>query len=102
MKTSIKILGLLILSITALGCEKTHVPSGPLLKHRQAQMLMGTVVQVDVCYEKDNEQQLFDVYRKVWKKFADIDDAMNVYKGNSEISSLNRSYPQKYNARRAL
>lgn len=99
MKISIKIFGLLIISIVALGCEKPR-ESAPLVKYRETQLLMGTVVQIDVCYEGADEQQLRNVYSMVWKKLADIDESMSGYKKNSEISRVNRSYPKAYHASR--
>ena len=60
----------------------------------QTKILMGTYVTVDVCHQREDEPALLDAYDDVWARLKYVQGTMNVYDPQSEISSLNRSYPK--------
>jgi len=56
---------------------------------------MGTVVQVDVCMDQNNDREsLMAVYRKIWERLEDISWRMSVFDVESDVSRINTSKAQ--------
>lgn len=70
---------LLILSILSSGCEE---------RFRESRFLLGTVVEITVIGDRSSAQHAM---KRAFDEIKRIDDLMNVYNENSEITRINRS-----------
>lgn len=61
-------------------------------KYRETKTLMGTFVQVDVCYNRDSESRLAAAYTDVWERLGEIHWRMSIFQDPSDVTSINRSY----------
>lgn len=73
------------------GCCSNHNPP-PYEKYSESRVLLGTFIKLDICYEKNQENQLKEVIDKVWERFADIHSRMSVFNEKSEVVRINQSY----------
>ncbi|HOY10835.1 MAG TPA: FAD:protein FMN transferase, partial [Candidatus Omnitrophota bacterium] len=73
------------------GCSR--LDPAQLRRASQTKVLMGTYVSVDVCYERGKAAALSDAYDEVWARLKEVEGGMSIYDPQSEISQLNRSYP---------
>lgn len=65
--------------------------AAPLLKHAESRVTLGTIVTVDVCYERNREEDLKKTLVSVWARLGEINQRMNPYDEKSDISFLNNA-----------
>ncbi|MDP2654778.1 MAG: FAD:protein FMN transferase [Candidatus Omnitrophota bacterium] len=75
-------------------CVGCGGPAGEktLAKYREKKLLMGTYIQVDVCYEVSQEPALAKSYARVWALMEHVNADMNVYNDKSDVARVNRSF----------
>jgi len=61
-------------------------------KYRETKALMGTFVQVDVCYDQTTQSKLAATYADLWKRVGEIAWRMSVFEDPSDVTSINHSY----------
>lgn len=62
------------------------------LQYIKTGSFFGSYVKVDVCYTKDQEDDLEKAMAEVWKRFADIHSRMSIYDLKSDILKINQAY----------
>jgi len=60
-------------------------------KYRETQMLMGTIVHIDVCQEVQNTENGKLAFKTAWERLEDIAWRMNVLDMRSDVSKINTS-----------
>ena len=81
----------IVLSLLAGGCAtegKRH-----LRKYHESRFLMWTTVQLDVCYNSEQQKELELAVAKVWERMGEISWKLNVYDEKSDVAKINRAYP---------
>ncbi len=61
--------------------------------YRQARFFLGTVVRVDICATRHEKEKVSEAFEAVWQRFSDIDHRMSLYRPDSDLARINRSYP---------
>ncbi len=61
-------------------------------KYREVHAVMGTIVQVDVCYVGEDQPRLSGAYARVWERLSEIDQRMSVFRDDSDVAKINQSY----------
>lgn len=79
----------ILLCLVTFGLYKNS--SRPLFKHHQSQMLMGTIINIDVCSSNKIDARLDEAYQMAWDRIKDIGFRMSVYEAESEITHINLS-----------
>lgn len=77
--------------ILAAGCSQQEA-KGHLIKSRETKLLMGTVVQLDVCHQPRQESQRDKAYKQVWERLKEIHWRMSVFNDESDVARINHSY----------
>jgi len=54
--------------------------------------LMGTIVELDVCYDSADEEKLAPAFKQVWDRLKDIAWRMSVFEENTEVWRINHSF----------
>ena len=92
-KQNVKLVLLLIFVLNAAvlqqGCAAKSRPRHE--KHSEARMLMGTIVQIDVCRDQAGIPGIKNVYEDIWGRLETISRQMNVSDGASDIARINNS-----------
>jgi len=60
-------------------------------KYRETQVLMGTIVHIDVCQDVQNTQEGMAAYKAAWERLKDIAWRMNVLDERSDVARINNS-----------
>lgn len=71
------------------GCVPREVPR--VNKYRETQMLMGTIVHIDVCREAQNTESSKSAYKAAWERLENIAWRMNVLDARSDVAKINTS-----------
>ncbi len=71
------------------GCARQDV--GHRKKYHDAQLAIGTYVQMDICAAVSEEQTVDRAMDEVWQRMRTIEQRMNAYNPDSEIGRVNRS-----------
>ncbi|MFA5088878.1 MAG: FAD:protein FMN transferase, partial [Candidatus Omnitrophota bacterium] len=87
--TNKKISFLAVFFLCALGCSSPQ--RDPRHRYRESALLMGTTVQIDVCYTEGEEDKLQKAYQQVWARLEEVSARMSVFDPASEISRINES-----------
>lgn len=84
------LLASLVLSLAVIsGCASDQKSS--LEKYSETKMLMGTIVQIDVCRDDQNASKIKSAYDGVWRRMEDISSRMNVFDEHSDVAKINNS-----------
>ncbi len=85
------IVPLMIAVLVIFGCSPSaEKPSR--VKYRETKLLMGTIVQVDVCHQPGEEPRRDKAYQEIWQRLENIHWRMSVFNGKSDVARINRSY----------
>lgn len=90
MRNNIVIVIVSIMGIV-LGCSD-H--SKELIRYSEAKSLMGTVIQLDMCLENENDPSAVSAFEKAWERLHEINIRMNVYNSASDLSKINKSHQE--------
>jgi len=71
------------------GCSRSEEARAG--KYRETQMLMGTIIHIDVCQEVQNTENGKLAYKTAWERLEDIAWRMNVLDVRSDVSKINTS-----------
>ncbi len=71
------------------GCTSKEAPQAK--KYREARMLMGTEVQIDICQDQQDMSVAKSAYQDAWERLEDISWRMNVLDERSDVTKVNRS-----------
>lgn len=72
-------------------------PDSNILYH-DARPFFGTIVQVDVCAPSQEKERIAQTYRRIWARMGEIHQRLNIFDPQSELSALNRSFPNFFEA----
>ncbi len=72
-----------------LGCARQDVSRSK--KYSETEMLMGTMVQLDVCRDQLSAAKIKNVYRDIWARLENIAWKMNVLDERSDVAKINNS-----------
>jgi len=86
-KTSIIIVTILLAVVAGL-----YFKGSATQKHSEKKLLLGTIVQVDVCHKRSRSNDVVEVIGKAWERVKEIDRYMNVYNEKSDVAKINASY----------
>jgi len=78
------------LVILLVGCQPSPQLSNT-KKFSETQMLMGTVVRLDVCYFEQETQRLKTVVPQVWSRLEDISRRMSIQDQTSDVYRINHA-----------
>lgn len=77
--------------LLVIGCGRPHKA---LTRYSEKKGLMGTVVQIDVCLDGEDQLDVDAAYTAMWERLSEISWRMNVYDPNSDVSKVNRAFPE--------
>ena len=80
---------LLFYCLTHAGCER--FAGAPSKKYRETQMVMGTIVHLDVCQDPQNSVEVRKAYAEAWSRLNEISWRMNVWDDRSDVAKINSS-----------
>ncbi|MBF0385624.1 MAG: FAD:protein FMN transferase [Candidatus Omnitrophica bacterium] len=60
-------------------------------KYTESRPLMGTIVKVTACVDKEKKKQIKDVYDKVWEKLAYLESNLGIYNEAGDVYRINHS-----------
>jgi len=83
------LIGLMILAIN--GCSP-HASGKRSQKYTDSRYLMGTVVGIEVCFDKEKEIDLKSAAAELWERLEEINWRMNVFDEKSDVVKVNNSY----------
>jgi len=83
------VLVLFVCCLMVIGCERLENSKEG--KYREAKMLMGTIIHLDICQENLQNQTIELAYKEVWKRLETISWRMNVLDTRSDVSKINNS-----------
>ncbi len=63
-------------------------------KYSESQLLMGTIVEVAVCYDSRTEDKVQDTVDHVWSKLHEISNSMSLQVADSDVVKLNLASPK--------
>ena len=78
------------ISFVQLGCDVKKVVLRQ-KKYSETKMLMGTVVQMDVCRNQADISEIESAYNDIWERLETISWRMNVADESSDIAKINKS-----------
>lgn len=78
--------------VVVIGLFSFLYSSKELKKYSESKILMGTIVNIDVCDDLNNEGDVNQAFIEVWKKFEDIAFRMSSFEEESEVGRLNNSF----------
>ena len=89
----------LSVSIVELGCERVQMGTPKKQqqkkkeknKYSETKMLMGTIVQMDVCLDQAGMSEIKSAYEDAWKRLKDVSERMSFSGSLSDITKLNHS-----------
>lgn len=61
-------------------------------RYSETQLLMGTTVQIDVCYDEEHEEELPLAYAEVWERLGEIHWRMSSFNDISDVAKVNKAY----------
>lgn len=61
-------------------------------RYSEAKLLMGTTVQIDVCYDENNEDDMPLAYTEVWERLGEIHWRMSSFNDISDVAKVNNAY----------
>lgn len=85
-----KTIYLLLLAIVT-GCSGSGSPPR-MTRHSEAKLLFGTVVQIDVCTERGQEDVRARALQEVWDRLEGIHWRMGAFDPRSDVAKINSSY----------
>ena len=62
------------------------------LKYSHSQLLFGTVVTLDICYERGQKDRFKKAAAAVWERLEEIQWRMNIYDDRSDVIKVNNSF----------
>ena len=74
------------------GCERKEEVVGK-ERYRETKLLLGTIVHVDVCGDKEAYPELNGIYHEIWQRLEGIHWRMSYFDERSDVSRINRSFP---------
>ncbi len=77
------------LCLSLAGCAGPGTPK----RFSESRDFFASVVRLDVCYAPNQKEALDLAIAEVWARFADIHNRLSVYDPQSDLSRVNRSYP---------
>lgn len=78
-----------VLGIFLTGCAGSGTPR----RFSESREFFSSVVRLDVCYAPGQKEALELAVAEIWERFADIHERLSVYDPQSDLSRVNRSYP---------
>ncbi|VAX35472.1 FAD:protein FMN transferase [hydrothermal vent metagenome] len=80
---------LLLILLFTTGCAQA--PQQTNNKYHETRMLMGTIVNIDVCRNEHEQEDIQKSYQRVWERLEEISWRMNVFDEKSEVTQINNS-----------
>lgn len=65
------------------------------MKYQESRLMMGTFIQLDLCWDEVSEQKRKAAYKAVWDRLAEIEAHMSKYVKESDVFQINASYQQE-------